>query len=548
MKRVQTVVVLLLMCACAWGQGQYKKPVRPVKNVIVMIPDGTSVDVLSAARWYKTYNGMGTALNVDPYLCGLVKTHSSNAPIGDSAPTTSCYMTGMPQRTGNVAIYPLSDRGNDLCEVDTAMACQPLATILEAGKIEKGKAVGLVATCEFPHATPADCSAHSYDRGNYKIIAPQMAGQNLDVMFAGGNAFVSDNMKKHFADKGIRYIKDDLAAFRSVNGGKVWALFGDEAFPYDLDRDTTRLPSLKEMTGKALDVLSQNENGFFLMVEGSLVDWAAHANDAAAIITEFLAFDDAVGVALDFAKRDGNTAVIVLPDHGNSGFSIGRYGFKYDTASLSQLFGAVSDYKASSYGLEKIVEKTKPEDLRQVIGTYTGIELTDEEYADVLHAKGVRVDNYMKVGESRSLQSVLAGIMNSRTYFGFTSGGHTGEDVFLAAYHPQGDIPMGLNTNVEINHYLSDVMGLELPLSELTNRIFARHTDVFAGMKADVQTNEKDGTLELRVKRGRHTLRVPAFSSVAYLDGKAVDLGSVAVYVDKTGLFYLPAFLSEVLK
>ena len=155
---------------------------------------------------------------------------------------------------------------------------------------------------------------------------------------------------------------------------------------------------------------------------------------------------------------------------------------------------------------------------------------------------------FYDVRKSRSLQSVLAGIMNSRTYFGFTSGGHTGEDVFLAAYHPQGDIPMGLNTNVEINHYLSDVMGLERPLSELTNRIFARHTDVFAGMKADVQTNEKDGTLELRVKRGRHTLRVPAFSSVAYLDGKAVDLGSVAVYVDKTGLFYLPAFLSEVLK
>ena len=547
MKRLQLSILMLLACAFAFGQGQYRKPVKPVKNVIVMIPDGTTIDVLAAARWYQVYNGLGTSLHVDSYLCGLVKTHSSNAPIGDSAPTTSCYMTGQPQRTGNVSIYPLADPGRDLCPVDPAQAYQPLATVLEAAKMEQGKAVGLVVTCEFPHATPADCSAHYYDRGNYTAIAPQMAAQNLDVMFGGGNDFVTGDMERHFADHGIQYIKNDLSAFRAVEDGPVWALFGDREFPYDLDRDTAHLPSLEEMTRKALQVLSQDEEGFFLMVEGSLVDWAAHANDAAGIIHEFLAFDAAVGAAMDFARRDGNTAVVVLPDHGNSGFSIGRKGIDYDVMSLEQLFGAVSGYKATSYGLEALLNAEQPGRMKQLVKDYTGIELTDEEETALLRARGIHADNYMEVGESGSLQSVLAGIMNSRTYFGFTSDGHTGEDVFLAAYHPQGDVPMGLNTNVEINRYLCDVLGLDEPLCDLTGRIFAKHTEVFAGMKWSVRMAE-DGSPELVVKRGRHELRVPAFSSVAYLDDTPFDLGSVAVYIDKNDTFYLPTALAEKLE
>lgn len=548
MKRLKLSILMLLACVLAFGQGQYRKPVKPVKNVIVMIPDGTSVDVLAASRWYKVYNGLGDALHVDPYLCGLVKTHSSNAPIGDSAPTTSCYMTGQPQRTGNVAIYPLADPGRDLCPVDPERAYQPLATVLEAAKMERGKAVGLVVTCEFPHATPADCSAHYYDRGNYAAIAPQMAAQNLDVMFGGGNDFVTGDMERHFADHGIHYIKDDLAAFRAVEDGPVWALFGGREFPYDLDRDTTRLPSLEEMTRKALQVLSQSEEGFFLMVEGSLVDWAAHANDAAGIIHEFLAFDAAVGAAMDFARRDGNTAVVVLPDHGNSGFSIGRRGIDYDVLSLEQLFGTVSGYRATSYGLEAMLNKVQPERMGQVMKEYTGIDLTAEEEAALLRARGIHADNYMKVGESGSLQAVLADIMNRHTYFGFTSDGHTGEDVFLAAYHPQGDVPTGLNTNVDINRYLCDALGLDEPLAKLTGRIFARHTEVFAGMKWTVRpAAEADGFPELVVKRGRHELRVPAFSSVAYLDGKPFDLGSVAVYMDKNNTFYLPGSLAAKL-
>lgn len=101
-------------------------------------------------------------------------TYSSNAPIGDSAPTTSCYMTGVPSITGFVATYPFSAGEDDLVPIDQSRAYSPLATLLEAGEILKNKKTGLVVTCHFPHATPAYCSAHSYSRFKYEWIVPQM--------------------------------------------------------------------------------------------------------------------------------------------------------------------------------------------------------------------------------------------------------------------------------------------------------------------------------------------------------------------------------------
>ena len=139
--------------------------VKPVKNVIVLIPDGCSLATVSAARWYQWYmNPDIEKLAIDPYLCGTVRTTCSNAPIGDSAPTTSAYMTGYNSLAGWVSTYPVSKGKDDIYPMDPAKAYQPLTTVLEAAKMLKGKATGLVCTCYFTHATPADCSAHSHDR------------------------------------------------------------------------------------------------------------------------------------------------------------------------------------------------------------------------------------------------------------------------------------------------------------------------------------------------------------------------------------------------
>lgn len=543
--------ILVFICCPIYGQ-EYRKPVRPVKNVIVMIPDGTSIGVLTASRWLKSIDDPAARqLAVDPYLCGTVLTYCSNSPIGDSAPTTSCYMTGVPQRAGNVSIYPAADPVNDLIPLDAGMAYQPLVTVLEAARIHKGKATGMVVTCEFPHATPADCAAHHYNRGNYKYLAPQIAYNNLDVMFGGGTSIVTEDMKQHFGNKGIKYIDNDIEAFRNLGGkDKAWALFAETALPYDIDRDPAAVPSIAEMTKKALDILSQNENGFFLMVEGSQVDWGAHNNDAIAAITEFIAFDDAVNEAMNFAIADGETAVVIMPDHGTGGFAIGNRnsdsGYAYKTKE--QLFGQLAKFKHTpEYLANEILLGTKPEDLKAAVLKYTGIELTDEQFNSLAGSNNYELcDCENIVRNDRSMHSNLRKIMYGDGFIGFTTSGHTGEEVFLAAYHPQNDIPTGLNTNIEINKYLCDVTGLTSPLAELTGSIYAKHSEVFAGMDYSIDTSAEFPVLT--VKKGKKTLTVPAFKSVAFLNGKPFDLGSVTVYIDKNEILYLPAALRDKIK
>ncbi len=542
MKRINIFLFLLLLPAILFAQ-----EVKPVKNVIVMISDGTSIGVYSAARWFKHYNKMGERLQVDPYLTGTVTTFSSNAPIGDSAPTGSTYATGVLQQTGNVAIHPQVSE-NDIYAVDASRTWQPAATILEAMKIEKQKAVGLVVTCEFPHATPADFSSHHYKRSNYKALAPQMAYQNLDVMFGGGNGILTDDIRQHFSQNGTTLFSNDRDALLNYEGeGKVWALFGDRAMTYDLDRNPEKVPSLAEMTEKALQLLSKKENGFFLMVEGSHVDWAAHANDAAAVIHEFLAFDEAVGKVMNFAQNDGNTAVVILSDHATGGLTIGsRNCSGSSTLSLEQLFGTVSKYKISASGLESILVNTKPDQFKSVFKEYTDVEITDEEMQTLLSSKNYKEGDYTQVGTSENLAHNIVKILNARTCFGFTTGSHTGDEVLLASYHPQGDILKGNVTSRNVNKYLQKVAGLETSLQDLSDNIFAKHQDVFATMNYSIDKQHPDFPV-LKVKKGKNTLEIKAFSSVAKLNGKPFDLGSVIVYIDKNDTFYLPAHLKEKL-
>lgn len=549
MKKLSVLSLLFLLCSVlVWGE-PYRRDVAPTKNLIVMIPDGTSMGVVSSARWYQIYNKLGSdRLAIDPYLCGTVKTFCSNAPIGDSAPTTSCYMTGMPQKVGNVAIYPECDEHHDLCPVDPSRAYQPLATVLEAMKYCQGKSTGLVVTCIFPHATPADCSAHHYNRSSYDCIASQMAYNNLDVMFGGGASNMTDDIRGYFRETGVTLIEKDAAAFRAYDGdGPLWALFHGSSLPYDLDRDDARDPSIEEMTRKAIELLSKNDKGFFLMVEGSKIDFAAHDNDAIGCITDYLAFDRAVRVAMEFAEKDGNTTVVVLPDHGNSGFSLGneRSSSGYNVKTIDELFEDVSKYRVTGSALAGLLKKTPPADIGRVVKEHTSIELKQEELDSLLKSSDYKMGDQSgknKFGLGRN----LINIMNSRTYFGFTTRGHTGEDVFLAAYHPQGHLPLGMNTNTEINAYLRAASGLPQSLEELTDAIYAKHTDVFAGMECSI-AKTKERWAELTIKKDGKTLVVPSFKSVVYLDGKPVRLKSVVVYIDKNETFYLPKELAQLL-
>jgi alkaline phosphatase len=178
---------------------------------------------------------------------------------------------------------------------------------------------------------------------------------------------------------------------------------------------------------------------------------------------------------------------------------------------------------------------------------HTDIDLNDEELKSLLSSKNYKEGDYMEVANSPNMTNNIVKLMNSRMCFGFTTGGHTGEEVLLAAYHPDGDVPMGHLKNTEINDYLFKVSGLKTPLPEMTQRIFAKHNEVFAGLKYTIENKDTDIPV-LVVENKKNTLRVPAFSSVATLNGKSFDLGSVTVYIDKNDTFYLPQDLADKLK
>ncbi|MDL2326636.1 alkaline phosphatase, partial [Bacteroidales bacterium OttesenSCG-928-A14] len=429
---------------------------QEIKNVIVMIPDGTSFNLLSISRYYQHHiDPSRSALHLDPYLCGVVRTHSSDCPIGDSAPTTSCYMTGQSTQTGFVSMYP-QKTDHDLVEIDSNLAYYPLTTALEAARILYKKSTGLVFTCEFPHATPADCSAHWYKRSNYGVIAKQMVHNQLDVVFGGGNKFLSDELNRELEQNGYSVIRNDIKNYRNNDNPKVWALFEDEALPYAIDNDQTKIPSLAEMTRKAIQLLDKNENGFFLMVEGSKIDWAAHDNDAKTMVTEFLAFDEAVGAALDFAKKDGQTVVVILPDHGNSGIAFGnrKSNWGYDRILLDSIMKPLVNYSISSYKTAQLIKETEPENVADIFTVNHNITLTEKELALLFNTTNYDRSPIPKEERTAGIHleyAINRILYDERSYIGFTTYGHTGEDVFLAVYHPFGNIPTGYNTNTEIN-------------------------------------------------------------------------------------------------
>lgn len=544
MKRILCICVSLLPLVMT--AGQIPEKVKPTKNLIIMVPDGVSTGVLSAARWYQRYlTDVNYDLNLSDYICGLVETSSSNSPMSCSAAAMSTVMTGVSSKASYISAYPHLDPEQDIYKLDGARTYQPLITAMEAGRLEKGKAIGIVVTTKFYHATPASCVAHTDDRNDSRVIAYQAASSKLDVMFGGGNKRVNDEALEILKDQGIEYIYEDVEAFRNYDKeGRVWALFNESDLSYDIDRDDTKEPSLEEMTRKAIERLSKDKDGFVLMVEGSQVDFAAHATDPIGIVSEFLAFDRAVGVAMDFAKKDGNTTVVVLPDHGTSGVTLGKFGYsKGYRKGLEKAYGDMKNFKASADKLTVLLRDCRPEEIRPIFKQWTGLDLTDEEYASLVENQGKKEGHYMEVVDSENLFKAIANIMSDHAAFGYSSGSHTGEDVFLAAYHPKGQIPTGIVTNVQVNEYICKALGLKNSLLELSDKYFADHTKVFAGMECKV-VEDKDCP-QLIVDCEGKELVIPAWRSYCMYDGKRYELPVAPVYMKADGKFYLP---KEILK
>ncbi|NQV02409.1 MAG: alkaline phosphatase [Bacteroidia bacterium] len=529
-------------------------PQEKGRSLILMIPDGTSSNILSLARWYKfgACPADNCRLAIDPHICGMVSTYNSDSPIGDSAPTGSTYATGYLSNTGFVATYPVSSgKDKDLVEIDPLRAYHPLFTILEAAKLQ-GKSTGLVMTSEFTHATPAAFSAHTHDRDNEEAIAIQIVHNNLNVVFGGGVQYLDPARRKDGLDlfnvlrtRNYQLVTtvDQFEALAPADS-LVYGLFAEDYLPNDLDRNPAEVPSLAEMTRKAIEILSENPNGFFLMVEGSKIDWSAHANDPVGIITEFLAFDDAVKEAMDFANRDGYTAVVIAPDHGNSGISLGnsRSNSTYDVMPINDLIQPLRVCKLTEEEITRII-KANPSDVGEIFLENTSILLSDEEIQQVIAA--------MNSTDKHLLPITIARLISKRTYVGFTTHGHTGEDVMLAVYHPGNYRPSGVIKNSALNHYMTEILDIK-DLNALTEARFCIDTIGLKGVDWEIVSSDNARPkMVIRLEKGANT-RAEVVASTDYITifkkdkpVKTISLGSLAIFVEPLGHFFIPRNLGK---
>lgn len=548
MKRFLALVLVAAVVFFAVRTCNKAPEVKPTKNLIVMITDGTCTGLLSLARWYEQYVDPQedlTSLPIDPYICGLVRTFNSDSPIAESSGSMSQYMTGVLQQGRNISVYPHANPPQDLVPIDMSREFQPLATLLEGAKIQQGKSTGVVVTCYYHHATPAATASHTVERSHEYEITRQMASNGLDVVFGGGSQYIDDDVKQIFAEQGITYYDKDIEGFRNHKEGKVWALFNDSHMDYELDRKDNE-PSLTEMTKKALELLSRNKKGFFLMIEGSKVDFGAHANDPAGAITEFIEFNNAFQAALDFAKKDGNTTIVVVPDHGTGGIQMGEAGYRnYSKKGLDSMYINFKNYRASGAGLEKIIRSCPKDSIVPLFKEYTGLDLSDRELTAILAHRHLTEADHMSVDLAPNLGAEINKILTKHTHIGWVTGGHTGEDVFLAVYNPNGETPHGLVKNIDLNRYMRKVLGLKESLEDMTQRLYTPHYEVFKGYDFSVEEGF-DGPC-LKVVCDDVTLEVPSNRSYVLLNGERKDLGSVVPYIKENKTFYLPAVTRDLL-
>ncbi len=294
---VKLMLISLFLSFSAYAQEQ-----KEVKNIILLIGDGMGV-----AQIYAGMTSSPVPLNFERFsTVGFSKTYSASDYITDSAAGGTALACGVKTNNGMIGVSPDSAAVN---------------SIMQLAK-NNGLSTGLVVSCSVTHATPAAFVAHQPSRKMTQEIAADYLNSGIDVFIGGGrNDFekrrdgrnVSNELRAK--DYQVVYNQQDMQA---VQSGKLAALLADN----HPEKAEKRNNLLENGTKKALELLSQNSNGFFLLVEGSQIDWAGHTKQSNYLVGEVLDFDRTVGIALDYADKNPGTLVIVVADHETGGLTL----------------------------------------------------------------------------------------------------------------------------------------------------------------------------------------------------------------------------------
>lgn len=463
------------------------------KNMILMIPDGTGPNVFTMAR---AVNDM-VPLHLDPLMAGTVRTYSNSSLVTDSAAAATAYACGV--KTTNKAIG-----------VDPQGAS--VSTILEQAQAA-GKVVGMIVTTRITHATPAAFAAHVIDRKLEDTIASQyVTSGQLDFVLGGGGRYFPSDKREALQKDGYTIVdnKMDLQTYVSQhpkNGTlRLYGLFADDQMAYAIDRPqanaTRSEPSLPEMVTAILTLLSRNvqaqTHGFFLLIEGSRIDHAGHANDPGAMVHEALEFDATVGLVKTFVTTSPTTALLSVADHGTGGLTLGKDGvYAWNPSILAQatVSTAVMVQTAMAMALtcpplttrsatlgrlplfpssQTRCHQTIVDHLTDMLAHQNGLQTLSpvrqtalqESVEQLLLLSGSEADH--EVLEKKALWPlghVLGHVQSDAANIGWTTGGHVGTDVNLYCLGPRA-FEASCRGNFE-NTAVHDLMGqylFETPL------------------------------------------------------------------------------------
>ncbi|KAF1816632.1 alkaline phosphatase-like protein [Eremomyces bilateralis CBS 781.70] len=467
------------------------------RNLIFMVSDGMGPTSMTMARSFQQYrDGLpwSQQLVLDQHLVGTSRTRSSSSLVTDSAAGATAFSCGFKSYNGAISVL----EGHTPC-----------GTVLEAAK-RAGYMTGLVVTTRITDATPAVWASHVNMRSEEDRIAEQLIGRAhplgrvVDLMIGGGRCHFLPNttvgscredgtdvvgMAK---EDGWQYV-DDLEGFRKLKGGAavdlpLLALVAETDVPYEIDRRHQEdvYPSLDAMANVALKTLSEatksSDKGFFLMVEGSRIDHAGHANDPAAQVHEVLAYDKTIASVLEFLDRDPVQGVMVsTSDHETGGLATARQlhdeypqylwypsvlaNASHSASELAHTYHAELDtnpsLKVSPY-LNDLVEK--------------GFGITDPSH-----------DEIQALVDSPDVASLLfADMVSRRAQTGWSTLGHSGADVNIYASDVDAARPLvGNHENTEVGDFLRDYLDLDLEpitteLNEKGAAMDAQHAEVDA--------------------------------------------------------------------
>ncbi len=441
---------------------------KAVKYVFFMIGDGMAATQINVTRKYNQ-----KPLTIDKFpIYGATYTASKNRFITDSAAAATAMSSGL--KTGQ-AMLGVDIQGRALENVAT-----------KAKKYSKRK-VGIISSVNLNHATPAAFYANNKSRGEYHNIALQLANSNFDFFGGGGlnksNGVDGDAYK--LAQKNRFKLINTKASFDNLKKGeykKVLAIaprLGRQAeLPKSIDQREGDI-SLAQFTQKAIDLLD-NENGFFIMVEGGQIDWSCHANDAASVIKELLAFDAAVNVAYQFAlKHPNETLIVVGGDHETGGMKMGLSGtqFKkyYEVLSKQKVSATVFDQKFSKlrstfkFSEDENVINEQFAKVMPLVNECFGIDFTTDEKKLIKagfiasmskeYKKGYKT-SYKKYGRYNPITVAITHALNQRAGVTWTTFGHSATPTSVFAYGKGAEVFKGEYQNTGLGLKLMSIIGV----------------------------------------------------------------------------------------